>query len=287
MATLLPHVSFPLFGRAATAAATDRLRLRLLSLSGTTIDRRWGSADFTAPWWRVYCNLDEGASGSVRGAETPFLPGHLYVIPAWLAWAGRCRAPVRHLNASLELPTLPRERVAAACDRIVHLGGPGQALPDAWLALGAELAGTERASLAQVARAYALGYQAIAGALAALGDRADGLLGGPADDPLDALTSFIDHHLAGPLPLAGLARQAGCSPAELVRRFRRHRGTSPARWVRQRRVAAAADLLRSTGFDLEAVAERCGFSDRSRLSRCFSALMGCSPAAWRRRERGG
>jgi AraC-like DNA-binding protein len=287
MTSAIPDVSFPLFGGGSTAAVTDRLRLRLLSLSGTTIDHRWGSSDFAAPYWRIYLNLDDGAEARQGGRAIPFQAGHLYVIPAWLSWAGRCHGRVRHLNASIDLPTLPRERVVAGCDRVLHLGGPGAQLVDGWLALGAELAARELADAAQVARGYALAYAALAAAFTALGARADALLGEPAEDPLIAVTAFIEHHLSTPLPLAGLARVARCSPAELVRRFRTHRGTSPARWVRQRRVAAAADLLRCTALGLDEIAERCGFSDRSRLNRCFTALVGSGPAAWRRRERGG
>ena len=44
------------------------------------------------------------------GRAIPFQAGHLYAIPAWLSWAGRCHGRVRHLNASIDLPTLPRER---------------------------------------------------------------------------------------------------------------------------------------------------------------------------------
>lgn len=285
MAAICPDVSFPLYKGGSTAAVTDRLRLRLLSLSGTVIDDGWGRSDFAAPHWRIYLNLDDGVDVTCRGQATALRAGHLYVIPAWLSWCGRCRGRVRHLNASIELPNLPRERVTERLGRVLHLGGPDAALPAAWLRLGAELAVAVRPGAAQVARGYALAYDAIAAAFAQLPD-ADSLISAPGEALLSDVIAHIEHYLGQPLPVAALARAGACSPAELVRRFRSAYGTSPARWVRQRRVTVAADLLRCTDDPIEDIAERCGFSDRSRFSKAFSALVGCAPATWRRRERG-
>jgi AraC-like DNA-binding protein len=285
MATPIPDVPFPLMG-GSTAAVTDRLRMRLLSWSGTLITEKWGSRDFTAPYWRMYLNLDDGAVARVGAVTTALRAGHLYVIPAWLAWAGSCRGRVRHLNASIDLPSLPRERVAAQCTRVFHLGGPDTALAGDWLRLGSELAAATRPDPAQVARAYALSYQGLAAVFAQIGPAADGLLAAPGEALLADVIAAIEHHLGSPLPVAARARPAGCSPPELVRRFRAVYGTSPARWVRQRRVMVAADQLRCTDDAIDVIAERCGFTDRSRFSKCFSALIGCGPATWRRRERG-
>ena len=237
MAAPIPDVSFPL-GAGATAQATDRLRLRLLSWGGTTITPGWASRDFTAPYWRLYLNLDDGAEAWIGTAATPFRAGHLYVIPAWLAWAGSCRGRVRHLNASIDLPSLPRERVAAQCARIFHLGGADTPLAGAWLRLGCELAATTRPLAAQVARAYALSYEALAATFVQLGPAAEGLLAAAGEALLAEVIASIEHHLGSPLPVEALARTAGCSAPELVRRFRSVYGTSPARWVRQRRAVS-------------------------------------------------
>ena len=286
MSVLLPDVSFPLKG-ASTAAVTDRLRLRLLHLGGTTIDQRWGHADFTAPHWRVYLNLDDGIEVRCpRAAFQPLKAGHLYLLPAWLAWGGRCHGRVRHLNASFELPNLPRERVGAVCTRVLHLAVAGSPLAAAWLQLGGELAQVSQPSAVQVARGYALSYEALTAGLMQLGPAADGLVAAPGEALLADVVAWAERNLASPLPVATLSRVAGCSRAELVRRFQSVLGTSPARWVRQRRVTLAADLLRCTDESVEAIAGRCGFADRSRFSKAFTALIGVAPAIWRRRERG-
>jgi len=276
-------MSFPPFG-GSTTALTDRLRLRLLHLGGTSIDQRWGGHDYTSPHWRIYLNLDDGALGRCGPRETAFQRGHLYVVPAWLPWTGRCRGTVRHLNALLDLPNLPRERVARCCTRILHVGAPGQALADDWLALGLALAGGQTGT-AQSARGYALCYAALTQAFVQLGAEADALPAAPSDQRLSEVLGWAERNLDQALSLAGIAAQARCSQAELSRRFHAALGTSPGRWLRERRLATAADLLRSTAENLGTIAQRCGYRDRSRFSKAFAAVMGCGPATWRRRQR--
>ncbi len=286
MAALHLDVSFPLFHGGSTAAVTDRLRLRLLHLGGTLVDEGWGSADFAAPYWRAYLNLDDGIEVRARGGPAIQLrAGHLYIIPAWLSWAGRCRGRVRHLNASIELPNLPRDRVTARCNRVLHLGGPGAALPDDWLRLGIELAGADQPGAARIARGYALAYEAIAAAFVQLGKDGDAMLAAPGEALLADTVAWIERNLSDHLAADRLAKVAGCSRAELVRRFRSAYGTSPARWIRQRRIAVAADALRCTDDGIDEIARRCGFSDRSRFSKVFASMFGRGPAAWRKQER--
>lgn len=286
MAELHPDVSFPLFGGGSTVAVTDYLRLRLLHIGGTTVDKDWDRIDNQVPYWRIYLNFDDGITTHLPNQrELPLRAGHLYVIPAWLPWGGRCRGRVRHLNASLELPSLPREQVVQHCTRIFHLGGPGISQVDAWLRLGCELAKAERVSALHTAHGYALAYEAIASVFTQIGPVADGMFVAPGETRLEEVMTWIERNLSGTIQVSDLAAVAGCSRAELVRRFHSLYGTSPARWVRQRRIAVAADMLRCTDGPIELIAERCGFNDRSRFTKAFTAVMACGPGAWRRAER--
>lgn len=284
MASLCPDVSFPLMG-SSTIALGDRLRLRLLSLGGTLIDEKWGGHDFAAPQWRVYLNLDDGAWAEVGGRRVNLVAGRLYVIPAWLHWLGGCRGRVRHINALFDLPTAGREVVTEIATDVFDLGGQSAAVPAAWLALGVELAGSATVDARQQARGYALTYAAIEAVCAQLGPRASRLLAPAGADGLGPLLAVIEQHLADALPVAAVAGMARCSVAELHRRFLAGVGASPARWVRNRRLVLAADLLRTSDLPIGEIATRTGFSDRVRFSKVFAQHMGLGPAAWRRKER--
>lgn len=281
MASLLPDVSFPLLG-GSTPALRDRLGMRLLHLGGVTIDERWNGRDMRSPLWRIYVDLDDGATVTWSGRSLPLRAGAVYVVPAWLRWSAACRGRVRHGNALLDLPGLGRERIERVCGRVLPAAGPGSALAAEWLDLLAALAGGATPGPMLHARGHALAYAALAAAFADLGDGADALL--PPDGAGEALVALIDQRLTHPLPVAALCRALGISPAELGRRCRRSLGTSPARLVRARRLARAVDLLRG-GTGVAETARRCGFADRSVFSKAFAAAMGCGPAAWARAQR--
>ena len=81
--------------------------------------------------------------------------------------------------------------------------------------------------------------------------------------------------------LPALARQAGVSPAQLVKLFRRHLGTTPIRHVWEVRTRRWAQLLRETGLTVGEVAFRCGFQTPFHFSRWVRELFGVSPRALR------
>ncbi|MGA4841319.1 GlxA family transcriptional regulator [Streptomyces sp. G45] len=83
------------------------------------------------------------------------------------------------------------------------------------------------------------------------------------------LTGHIAAHLADDLTPAALAARAGVSTRHLTRLFTAHLGTTPARAVRAARTEAAAQLVRSSGLPLAAIARRCGFRSAQTLRQAF------------------
>ncbi len=109
-----------------------------------------------------------------------------------------------------------------------------------------------------------------------------GAAAGP-DEP-DALRwalGWIGQDGHRPVSLPVLAREAGVSPAQLVKLFRRHLGTTPIRHVWEVRTRRGAQLLRETGLTVGEVAFRCGFQTPFHFSRWVRELFGVSPRALR------
>lgn len=106
------------------------------------------------------------------------------------------------------------------------------------------------------------------------------------DEP-DALRRALEwigqegHHATD---LATLARESGVSPAQLVKLFRRHLGTTPIRHVWETRTRRGAQLLRETGLTVGEIAFRCGFQTPFHFSRWVRELYGLAPRELRRRE---
>jgi AraC-like DNA-binding protein len=100
----------------------------------------------------------------------------------------------------------------------------------------------------------------------------------------------IDAVLADPwsdLSLKTLAAQSGCSREHLVRQFQVRLGMPPARWLRERRLERAVDLLRETDLPIVAVAKACGAGTAHRLTGWTKQIHGLPPEALRRQLRTG
>ena len=75
-----------------------------------------------------------------------------------------------------------------------------------------------------------------------------------------------------PWTLRALARMAGASERHLSRVFHQHVGMSIPEYRNLLRVAYAQELLRETRFDMEHVAEQCGFSSTRQLRRAWERI---------------
>lgn len=91
-------------------------------------------------------------------------------------------------------------------------------------------------------------------------------------------------HLAEPFDLARLAARWQLSVPHFCRLFRAATGLSPQRWVQERRLDRARQLLESSRDSVASIAERCGFGEGNYLARRFRQRFHCSPSAYRQRR---
>jgi PAS domain S-box-containing protein len=86
------------------------------------------------------------------------------------------------------------------------------------------------------------------------------------------------------LSIPYVARQAGVSVNQLERLFRKMIGEPPQRCLLRIRLEQAGRMLRDSRDSMACVAQACGFYDQAHFSHAFSAEVGCSPLAYRRRH---
>ena len=107
--------------------------------------------------------------------------------------------------------------------------------------------------------------------------------GGVPAHRLKVVKDYIEENLGNPIALHELAGLACVSVRHFERAFRQSLGVPPHRYVLERRVSAARDLLLShPKLNIEEIARQLGFSSSSHLSSAFVRRMGCSPARFRR-----
>lgn len=83
------------------------------------------------------------------------------------------------------------------------------------------------------------------------------------------------------LRLADLATDCGLSERHFRRLFQESYGLSPQRYILNKRVQLACDLLQKTDIPLADLALRCGFTDQGHMGRWVRSLTKRSPGEWR------
>lgn len=88
--------------------------------------------------------------------------------------------------------------------------------------------------------------------------------------------------LCGKLSLQQIAAEFGLSANHFARAFRISTGLPPHQWLLKQRVEAAKQLMNVRELALSEIAISAGFANQSHFTRVFSAVVGVSPAVWRR-----
>ncbi len=94
---------------------------------------------------------------------------------------------------------------------------------------------------------------------------------------------YIDEHLAHPLTLQELSRVAGTSVSYFKAAFKQTFGTPVHRYVVEKRVERAAQLL-AKGEPISAVAAEVGFAHASHMARWMQRLLRTTPSQLKRRK---
>ena len=95
-------------------------------------------------------------------------------------------------------------------------------------------------------------------------------------------TELLEAHLDGNIALQQVAEACGLSLSHFARAFKTSFRKPPYRWVIDRRVDKARDLMKNSRLPLAEIASQCGFADQSALNRSFKRIHGVSPGTWRR-----
>lgn len=260
----------------------EGLYTRLFSAGYITVDQWWPETDLLRGFWRLYLNEKEGASLRLADGAFPLPAGRLVLVPPGLAFDIALAGPLEQLFLHFEFLGWPAE---AARDL---LPGPS-VLPEDEVrhALARELvhdlARATRLDPVLSGRVKALVHLAMAAALDGLPEerarRALRINEGQRE--LLAVLHYIDEHLAEPMSNATLAEIASSSESRFIRRFREATGRTPARYVQERRLERASELLVSTDYGIDRIAEVSGFANRYYFTRVFTQRMGLPPGRYR------
>lgn len=115
-------------------------------------------------------------------------------------------------------------------------------------------------------------------------------LGGRAVDRVEGALHYLNEaHIIRQteLKVEDIARWCGYRPSRFHSLFLEATGTTPQRYLTERRIHLACDLLLRSQERILDVALACGFRSQSRFYQAFVNVMGSPPALWRRKQRVG
>ncbi|MCW1830280.1 AraC family transcriptional regulator [Enterobacter asburiae] len=97
------------------------------------------------------------------------------------------------------------------------------------------------------------------------------------------LLDWIEMNIHQPLSVKDIVRRSGYSTFYLQHMFRSVTGEPIARYIRRKKLGAAARLLLENDASISDIAFRVGFEDISTFYHCFRREFGLSPGEYRKR----
>ncbi len=97
--------------------------------------------------------------------------------------------------------------------------------------------------------------------------------------------NFLEQNFQKPVRIPEVAAFAGRSESHIVKLFQRYVGISPKRYLQQRRLARARELLHVSNLSVSEVGRAVGFASPYHFSRAFHRAVGEPPLAYRRKDR--
>lgn len=95
------------------------------------------------------------------------------------------------------------------------------------------------------------------------------------------VVDFLESSLAEEISLSDLAVVADLSPNQFLNAFKKATGKTPHRYLTERRVARACELLQNPQTTIAVIALAVGFSSQSHFTTVFGRIMGTTPASYR------
>ncbi len=100
-----------------------------------------------------------------------------------------------------------------------------------------------------------------------------------------SISEFMELHFDKPLDLEDYAYLTGRSVSTFQRDFKRRYGESPKKWLIQKRLKKAADLLRTSNKSVVLTMQEVGFENTSHFIKSFHKKFGISPKQYQIKHR--
>ena len=233
--------------------------------------REWVVPMRSLPIWHVYWNPDPGGRLIMPEHSVEMEPEYIYILPSYLIFAASSTRSFRHVHLDFCIEDSQFSQVKKK-EIILPVANYRWLLEECFKKRFSPL----------------LGGSLILALLAAIPRENFFPEGTPAIDPriqhvLDVIFEASQRENFEKLDNRTVCRKVGMSLANYQHLFKRELKISPHRYILNRRLELAYNLLKNTDRSIEEVAESCGFAHRYQFSKSFGIVYNIPPARFRRK----
>lgn len=105
------------------------------------------------------------------------------------------------------------------------------------------------------------------------------------DSRAEALLKFLDQCYTRDITNQMLCQRIHCSEATMISICRRHTGLTPQRYITEKRMELARQLIVRSELSIGEISEKCGYEDSLYFSRLFAKHTGMAATAFRKKYR--
>ncbi len=260
-------------GNSVFLRETNRINMNILAMARASLDKEWVCEAARAPYSRVY--MIQAGEGVItyHGKTVRLLPGNIYIIPAELDFAYSCDNYLEKLYFHVNILRYNQYDLMAECKECIVLSNRQEDITYAareW----------EKQDVFGAFMMKSLLYRIMEEALV----KANVSLGGIEDysDAVRQTIHFVDENLRATLQAKDIAEQLYVSAGVLQKRFRKEVGVSLGKYIDDRLMFKAEQMLHTKGASVKDISDQLGFCDQFYFSRCFSKRYGVSPVRYRK-----
>ncbi|MCM3111156.1 AraC family transcriptional regulator [Lederbergia lenta] len=255
------------------------IQLHVSIAQSTKVPNSWKATDYTPDFNKFY--FIQSGTGFVKMEDKVYFPkpGDLYLLPAdttqsygttsndtfnkyWCHFTAKVGdSPLFNLiDAPLFIKVNDQKKVKEQFEQLIHF--------------------SQEDSLSSLFHMNAILLQLIASMLDKSGKMKSKPFSNPSFEKMDYIINYVETHLSESFSVEKMAAIAGFHPNYFIQLFKQFTGTSPIRFLNQRRMEKARHLLATTDQNICDIADNVGM-EVSYFSRMFREQIGFSPSQFR------
>ena len=251
----------------------NRINMKILEMSQAFVESDWQCETTRSPYSRVYF-VQKGEGEISYGGKTVLLTaGNIYIIPAELEFSYSCDSYLQKIFFHINILRYNRYDLLAEHGKCIILKDRQEEidyLAKQWA----------RQDIFQAVSIKSLLYKIVMEALVQEGI----FLGGIEvySELIKETMRVIDRNLKATLTTDEVASILYVSSGSLQKRFRYEVGVPLGRYIDDRLMFRAEQLLHSQERSIKEISDQLGFCDQFYFSRCFCKRYGISPLKYRK-----